>query len=243
MLTAQSIHSLRDEIEKIAEEDGENNSGMAQVGRGLKGGLGAIAVNALGGVGTMAMGKRNIAEDSALAKKIRGGVSDVNIERHPSSMGAHFADKDWVPGKDKHVAIGEGLEHSPAILSHELGHHDISKSRVGRLLQNKGTIIAGQLSPAIGAVSGALTGLSDDERVQAAGRWAPVAAAAPMLAYEGGASLLALKRMHAAGASGRQLLRGAGTLLPAFATYGGMAALGHSAANTTQGLVRMARED
>lgn len=169
-----------------------------------------------------------------MAEQIRYGLSG-NAAYHP------FA---------KRVYMGHGLEGNPAVLAHELGHARLDKG-LGKLVQNiPGSLLAritvggpGSKRPlAIGAASGALSGLTDDPELQAAGRWTPAALAGSMLASEAGASLIGLNKMRRAGASGKQLLRGVRDLAPAFGTYALPVVGSVGAAHLGQGAVLKARE-
>lgn len=238
MISSQMLRCARKEWAKLASEDSDE---LAV--KGLAGSVGAGMVGAAGSLGVRHMGARSsrFADDAALAKKIRSTV-DVPVENLPGHN-AYWAGKGWQTDHPiEHIGIGEGVKDSPAILAHELGHQEISRNPVGRIGQNRGTLALGAGAVPIGLLSGALSGLSDDERVQRAGRWAPLITSAPQLAYEAGASALGLRRMHRAGASGRQMIRAAGTLLPAWGTYAANAGAGVAAAHGIQGAVRGARE-
>lgn len=126
---------------------------------------------------------------------------------------------------------------NPSILAHELGHADIHGSRAGRALQNPATISLGGAAPAVGQLTGAFSGLSDNKRVQQAGILAPALLSLPQLAFEAGASIQGLRRMRGAGANTAQMVQGLKTLAPAFGTYGTRAGLGVAGAYQSQGLV------
>lgn len=141
------------------------------------------------------------------------------------------------------IAISEKAHNAPGILAHELGHAAIDRHALGGLIQNTPVRAIHANIGSVGAMSGALTSLSDDERVRAAGRWAPLALSAPKLLSEAGATLHGLHAMHGAGATGAQLLRGAGLLAPAFATYAGHAGIGVGMAHASQALGDYARRE
>lgn len=104
----------------------------------------------------------------------------------------------------------------PAVLAHELGHahhfHRMSPIRK----QIHGALRT--MGPLAGVGAGLTMARSKDEKKR---KWAPAVTAlgaAPMLYQEGRATAHALKSMHER--LGRKAaLRGAGTLLPAFASY------------------------
>lgn len=99
---------------------------------------------------------------------------------------------------------------TPSLLAHEIGHANIEKSRLGRLLQNRYTLTAGGLSPVAGLASGgargALAARRGDERdglgaTVGKSLIVPGLLAAPQLAYEGLASIKGMRMLRRAGAS------------------------------------------
>ena len=199
---------------------------------------------ALGGIGASKL-MRSAAGASA---KVDGDLYNKMVEKSPVDVrhgglrqhAAEYVNLGHNSPHKPHVFIGNAM-HSPAVLGHEIGHHEIAQSRVGRALQNEKTMAVAGASPAAGAVAGALSGLSDNEHVQRAGRLAPVALSAPELMYEGLASVKGLQQMRRAGANSGQLLRGAAGLLPAFGTYAARAGGGYFAARGAQEGVKAVR--
>jgi hypothetical protein len=61
------------------------------------------------------------------------------------------------------VRVPDALSHAPSVLAHEIGHHEVRKHPLGRLIQNPATIRAGGAAPAAGLLAGAASGLSDDQ--------------------------------------------------------------------------------
>lgn len=152
----------------------------------------------------------------------------------------HFSKKvvPKITGSDKSfVLMGSELKGNPHVLAHELGHAEFDKTMLGKATQNLpvGQLRNPMLSMGIGAASGALTGMSDNETVQRVGRWAPLALQAPMLMSEAAASLKGHSNLKRLGATAEQLKRYRRTMLPAFGTYAGAAALSPAAAHVAQG--------
>ncbi len=178
-----------------------------------------------------------VADDKSLYDKVlKQGPQGVPVENVSHIRdNAHF---DPSKGKSGIIRMGTGTQGYAPTLAHEMGHADLHKSRLGRVLQNKGTMIAGALgsNPIVGALSGGLTAQSDNETVRRLGRWAPAIAAAPMLGYEAGASILGYRRLRRAGASKQQLRNAMKNFTGAWGTYGGGAALGTGAAHGVQAL-------
>lgn len=244
-MQTEMIIALVKELKKIAAKEEAEPAGKKEIRRGLITAAGGIGAEHLGGHLLMegAAKSNNFAEDAALTKKLRDS-STIPVKDMPASLSpnAYFADKDWIPGQEAHIKVHPKLSKSPAILSHEMGHHEISQNRLGRAVQNKRTLALAGLAPVAGLATGGLTGLSDNENVQRLGIAAPALMAAPQLAYEAGASALGMRKMLRAGASRQQMMRAAGTLLPAFGTYAGRAALGVAGAYGAQGAVLRARD-
>ena len=130
----------------------------------------------------------------------------------------------------------------PGILGHEIGHAKIHKNRFGRMLQNPITGGMGALSqnPLISAAIGAVTGRSDNENVQRAGRWAPAILGAPRMAYEVGASVLGMRHLRRSGASRRQMIAALKPMVAGSASYAGGTAVGLGASFAGQALSKNA---
>jgi hypothetical protein len=145
-------------------------------------------------------------------------------------------------GPEGAVLLGKGTA-SPGVLAHELGHADIHKMPVGRRMQGLLALNASARSGQIGRVSGALSGLSDNETVQNLGLAAPAIASAPLLAAEGLASIKGIKHMRGAGAKPAQMWRMAKTLAPAWGSYATHTGLGVANAAIAQGLTGAVRKN
>jgi hypothetical protein len=125
----------------------------------------------------------------------------------------------------KRVTVGD-LD--PNALAHELGHAELDRSLPGRLLQNPLTTMSGMLAPTAGGVVGGVSGYRDameegpeDKRPNRLRRDALLGAAAhaPMLAYEGGASLKGMRMLKEMGAGPEDLRRARHALGRAWGTY------------------------
>lgn len=140
-------------------------------------------------------------------------------------------------------AIFAGANTAPEIIAHELGHAQIDKSRLGRVLQNEHTRNLGTFAGRgqVGLLAGGASGMSDDERVRTLGRWAPLIAAAPQLAYEGGASALGLYNMRRKGATNDQMLQGVKMMAPSLGTYAMRPAASTALAHLSQAAVSKVR--
>jgi len=138
----------------------------------------------------MRTGKEDLNEKTLRWAKDRGHtvVDDPRIlgAFNPSTKKIH------VSGKD------------PNVLAHELGHAEIDRSRLGRMVQNKGTIIAGNLAPTAAGVGGVASGYQEAEDGRSrTGRDAALLGGAhlPQLGYEAGASVKGHKILKGLGAS------------------------------------------
>lgn len=132
--------------------------------------------------------------------------------------------------------VSAGGNKIPSILAHELGHADINKNLLGRIVQNPITTNMGFQGTNLGGLIGLGTGFSDNPNIQKAGVLAPLALNLPVLAYEAAASLQGLRRMHGAGANTKELLKGVSHLLPAWGTYAARAGIGSANAYSSQGI-------
>lgn len=166
--------------------------------------------------------------ESAKAEGTKVHLLDKNVAAYVNKPLSYQG----ITAKKGDVLLG-GLLQKAAPLAHELGHGEIGRHRWGKLLQNRATHAAGRLgtNPLLAAGVGALTARSDDERVQTAGRWAPVAAAAPLLAYEALASIRGARRLRRLGATDEQISSALVSFAPAWGTYAGKALLSSAAAS------------
>lgn len=178
------------------------------------------------------------ASEAAATEKLRGDLANnaAFVQRQGGIR---------TPGDQDVIVLGKGgFAKKPSILAHEIGHADIHRSRLGRLIQNHPGRLAGLLShkalPMAGL--GAATGFSDNEGVQTAGRWAPAVLAAPMLASEAGASLLGARRLHRGGASRAVMKQVAKDLGGAFGTYALPVGISTGAAHMAQAGVKKGRK-
>lgn len=141
-----------------------------------------------------------------------------------SEFGKNVVEDGWSMGhfdfdtKKVHVPPG----HDPYVLAHELGHAQIDKSRLGRLVQNKLTVMAPAIAPTVSGAGGALSGYVDaknDESHVLRDSAVMGAAHAPQLGFEAGASLLGRKSLIGAGASKKELTEYAKSVGRAYGTY------------------------
>jgi len=158
-------------------------------------------------------------------------------------FGADSAARNAVKSIDRKGAVLQGGFKSPSVLAHELGHASIHGNRLGRLVQNKFTTLAGTLgAPVVGGLGGFASGFSDNENVQRAALAAPAILALPQLAYEAAASVKGLHSLHRSGASRKQLWNAAKTLAPAFGSYAAQAGTGVAGAAFNQGAASYGRQ-
>jgi hypothetical protein len=158
-----------------------------------------------------------------LPKSLRETVRRALDQTPLGTMRRHALEANVDPSKP-FVYLYPDLK-QPSILAHELGHSDLHHG-LGRLLQNKGTMIGGNLGRSLAGIGGLTAGLaSDDPTVQALGASAGTAAMLPMLGFEGLASMKGMGRLRDAGATPEQLAMAAKRLRMAYGTYG-LAALG-----------------
>lgn len=124
-----------------------------------------------------------------------------------------------------------------ALLSHEIGHAHIDRTRLGRAIQGVSANAAGVFALPLGAVSGLATGGSDDKNVRRAGVLAPALATLPQLAAEGAASISGLRSLKRHGASPAYMRDARKQLAKTWGSYAGRAAgapLGALAAQSVQ---------
>lgn len=184
--------------------------------------------------------------DDALFRSVKSkGPKGVPIyEDHPGlkGKGAHFFWGNKANGAGPHIST-DGSR-NPSILAHEMGHADINSNRMGRMLQNEHTHGLGALAEGgASTLVGGLTGLSNNQTVQRAGVLAPAVMSLPQLAYEAGASIQGLRRMHGAGANRQQMIQGLKTLGPAFGAYATRAGFGVGKALGAQGVANAVRNE
>lgn len=127
-----------------------------------------------------------------------------------------------------------------AALAHELGHHSVQQHPI--LRHTQGTRAMSFRDPGlvsqVGLATGAVSGMSDNPYVRAAGIAAPALLSVPTLASEAGASWNAMKHLRAAGASPAHLGAARKNLLHAFGTYMLNAGAGSIAAGLSHAAVR-----
>lgn len=132
--------------------------------------------------------------------------------------------------------VGKGYTASlPEIVAHEVGHKRIAGNRFGKLLQNPVTIIAGGVSPLAGMVAGVTAPDEISDNKVMAGS---AAMAAPMVGYEGLASVLGYKQLKRLGASPAQLARARNRLGRAWGTYALQPVIAAGEAKSTRMLKR-----
>lgn len=124
-----------------------------------------------------------------------------------------------------HVMIDDAFK-APSLLSHELAHSEIDKTRLGRLIQRPGynRFIGGAGRPLAAMGVGLATGGFEDERVRNAGLVGAGLLAAPNLASEGLANIKGYQRLSRLGASPAQLSAARRTLASGMGSYLGQTA-------------------
>lgn len=127
-----------------------------------------------------------------------------------------------------------------AALAHELGHHSVQQHPILRHTQGARAMSFRDpgLVSQVGLATGAVSGMSDNPYVRAAGIAAPALLSVPTLASEAGASWNAMKHLRAAGASPAHLGAARKNLLHAFGTYMLNAGAGSIAAGLSHAAVR-----
>jgi len=227
-------------LPKIAGADSaEHSSEKKKALLGAGGAVGSLAGSTAAGLHVMRRIDRTPRPESlprdSLFHKVRA-AAPVDVTHQPILGGGITASGEAAPMynlETNQVHFPSSSSHAGA-LAHEFGHADIAKSRMGRLLQNKATLMAGMASPAIGITSGAFTADSDNPTVRRLGIAAPALAALPMLGYEGLASLKGVSRLRNAGAAGKELWHASKDLLPAWGSYLGRAGMGVGSAMMAQ---------
>lgn len=172
------------------------------------------------------------------------GVWD-KLRQRVSDLGAHHAEIPFFQGgysPANSLVITNKLAPDVSILAHELGHHNVQQGPLLKHTQSTPARHAFRASGLVGLASGALSGMSDNTAVRAAGIAAPALTALPTLISEAGASIHGMRHLRAAGASPEMLRASRNRLLSAFGTYGAGALAGVAAAGATQGLVQWGRE-
>lgn len=235
-------------LEKNAEAQVEQEE-RPNLRKFLKGWAGDVGGRLLGGDLGLSASTRAAEEVAAnpgladaLKQRLREDAADVRFRDAPFP-GANFFVMDSGAATRAYglnAEVGDVIvdpHASPGFMAHELGHSDVAKHPLGKVIQNPFTLALGNLSRGVGFVSGGLSGMSDDPTMQTLGVAAPAVAAAPQLVYEAAASLLGLRRLRRAGASADQLVDAAKQLGLAFGTYGARAASGAGLALSTQGMV------
>jgi hypothetical protein len=184
--------------------------------------LGSKAVRPLQGLLIRGMDKKEVPNakvfKSLLDRAKREGVQDVFIE----------------------PALGEGL-YAPALktivlpsdkvhttLAHELGHHQITKSRFGRLVQNPVTMLSGQNAALASLPAGTVSGYREEQGGEpfsfkkgfGKGVLVSGAIAAPMLGFEAWASKKGLRSLQQAGLGKAGINQARKSLARAWGTYG-----------------------
>lgn len=113
-----------------------------------------------------------------------------------------------------YVSVRENED--PGILAHELGHAEIDKSTIGKLLQSQALRT---VSMAAGAGGVALGILGNNPSHRTIGALIAVAATTPILGAEGWASAKAMDKLRQAGATEGEVGSAKTRLLKAFGTY------------------------
>jgi hypothetical protein len=104
----------------------------------------------------------------------------------------------------------------PGILAHELGHAEIDRTTIGRVLQSRALRVASAVAGVGGAAMGVLGSNTSHRTI---GTLIAVAATAPILGAEGWASSKAVDKLRRAGATEGEVSAAKTRLLKAFGTY------------------------
>jgi hypothetical protein len=247
---ATNQHKKLEKTAEVPVEEEEGRPNLRKFLLGWAGDAGGRILNDHVGAQAATRVAGEVAENPGLAEalkqRLREEAEGVQFHDSPVPGGNFFV---MSPGSAQraygmNVNAGDVITDphtSPGFLAHELGHGDVAKAPLGKIIQNPFTLALGNLSRGVGFVSGAASGMTDDPTLQALGIAAPAVAAAPQLVYEAAASLLGLRRMRSAGASSAQLAEAAKQLGLAFGSYGARAASGTGLALATQGMVSGAR--
>jgi len=110
---------------------------------------------------------------------------------------------------------------NPAILAHEMGHAELSRTALGYAIQNPVTVVAANVAAGLAPFAGAASVDLKDNRLRLAALAAPALLKVPQLAYEAGASLKGIDKLREAGASDKQIEKAKEQLLHAYLTYAG----------------------
>lgn len=172
-------------------------------------------------------------KDTARTKKLRAALlkkdpTEVKIISDADGMGPHYdskGDKQWVG-----VRKGE----DPAILAHELGHSELDRETLGKILQSRPT----RLGAGLGSLAGVMVAQEGHVAIGAA-----IAAASllPIVTYEGWASKRGIERMQRAGATEEELAAARSKLLKAWGTYASLPVAAAGDAVTFGALSRLGR--
>jgi Zn-dependent membrane protease YugP len=145
------------------------------------------------------------------AQKLRDAIAKVDrtpVTEAKSRQGPHF------DVSKERVVVRKN--EAPEILAHELGHAEIHRSPMGRLVQNPTANLVSGLSPLAGIIAGASAGSKGPSMGTAL---ALAIATAPQALYEAEASRRGMRKMREAGASEEELSRARKKLMSAWGTY------------------------
>ncbi len=173
--------------------------------------LGSLAVRGV---------QRNLAETASKQKKDtprfkelrrrleKASPTDVHVMAADDDRGPHYDERN---GKAR-VSIRKGED--PAILAHELGHAELDRETIGRIVQSPTVRIGAVIATMIGSTVASAKGHPGIGTAIAS------LASLPTLAYEGWATSRGLKQLETAGATPEEMSAARKRLTTAWGSYG-----------------------
>ena len=143
---------------------------------------------------------------------VEGDKTEIKIISDRAAIGPHYDSSTNSDGSLRQW-VKVRKDEDPAILAHELGHSELDRETLGRILQSKPMRLATVLGAAIG---GRLATSHGGATIGAA---IAATSALPILAYEGMASSRAIDRLRRAGATEQEVGDAKKRLLKAWGTY------------------------
>jgi hypothetical protein len=184
------------------------------------------------------------------SQRVNSAMSRVGIEnsgRNEKLIKNDGANVALDPGKQpyynqnsRQAVIGNEFA-PPSLLAHELGHAELDKHWLSRAAQSTTATRLGMHGMPLGAVTGAVSGLSANPYIRALGVAAPAIAALPQLATEIGASRAGMRKLRALDLPEEEYGHSKQLLHDAFKTYAGRVGMGVSSALAAQGAVGYGR--
>ena len=150
-------------------------------------------------------------QETARHKDLRAALlKDETVEvRTQENQGPHYSNS----GRP-YVSVRENED--PGILAHELGHAEIDRTTIGRVLQSQALRTLSVVAGTGGAALGVLGSTPSHRTI---GALIAVAATTPILGSEGWASVKAVDKLRRAGATEGEVSAAKTRLLKAFGTY------------------------